>query len=226
MQLLECNLQRRLRPDSNARLEADLSSLSNSSSCLNKRRHRGWPPSHSNKNEFIRSFFGRIHGLTICFRNYVTFMIYKVFRYLGQLSETTEAARFWLSIRGCHGLSWRGWGSPAVDSVVINKAAGKNVLEKKLLSLVDPTGYESVMGWTVFWISVCFFMIFFQFSISIFKLFVKSKVIHEGVLTKELLQEREFQFENTCFFLSNTQFFKKVVWNCNKSWSNFFYQRT
>ena len=25
--------------------------------------------SHSSKNEFIRSFFGRIHGLTICFRN-------------------------------------------------------------------------------------------------------------------------------------------------------------
>ena len=24
---------------------------------------------HSNKNEFICSFFGRIHGLTICFRN-------------------------------------------------------------------------------------------------------------------------------------------------------------
>ena len=24
---------------------------------------------HSSKNEFIRSFFGRIHGLTICFRN-------------------------------------------------------------------------------------------------------------------------------------------------------------
>ena len=25
--------------------------------------------SHTSKNEFIRSFFGRIHGLTICFRN-------------------------------------------------------------------------------------------------------------------------------------------------------------
>ena len=41
MQLLECNSQRRLRLDSNARLEADLSSLSNSSSRLNERRHRG-----------------------------------------------------------------------------------------------------------------------------------------------------------------------------------------
>ena len=29
--------------------------------------------SHSSKNEFICSFFGRIHGLTICFRNYLTF---------------------------------------------------------------------------------------------------------------------------------------------------------
>ena len=29
--------------------------------------------SHSSKNEFIRSFFGRIHGLTICFWNYLTF---------------------------------------------------------------------------------------------------------------------------------------------------------
>ena len=29
--------------------------------------------SHSSKNKFIRSFFGRIHGLTICFRNYLTF---------------------------------------------------------------------------------------------------------------------------------------------------------
>ena len=25
--------------------------------------------SHSSKNKFVRSFFGRIHGLTICFRN-------------------------------------------------------------------------------------------------------------------------------------------------------------
>ena len=39
MQLLECNLQRRLRPDSNARLEADLSLLSNLLSRLNERRH-------------------------------------------------------------------------------------------------------------------------------------------------------------------------------------------
>ena len=52
-------------------------------------------------------------------------------------------------------------------------------------------------------------MIFFQFSISIFKLFVKSKVIHEGVLTKELLQEREFQFENTCFSSVTHSFLKK-----------------
>ena len=29
--------------------------------------------SHSSKNEFIHSFFGRIQGLTICFRNYRTF---------------------------------------------------------------------------------------------------------------------------------------------------------
>ena len=28
---------------------------------------------HSNKVEFIRSFFGRIHGLTICFRGLLTF---------------------------------------------------------------------------------------------------------------------------------------------------------
>ena len=25
--------------------------------------------SHTNKNEFMRSFFGRINGMTICFRN-------------------------------------------------------------------------------------------------------------------------------------------------------------
>ena len=29
--------------------------------------------SHGIKNKFIRSFFGRIQGLTICFRNYLTF---------------------------------------------------------------------------------------------------------------------------------------------------------
>ena len=29
---------------------------------------------HSSKNEFICSFFGRIHVLTICFRNYLTFI--------------------------------------------------------------------------------------------------------------------------------------------------------
>ena len=29
----------------------------------------------SSKNEFIRSYFGRIHGLTICFQNYLTFRI-------------------------------------------------------------------------------------------------------------------------------------------------------
>jgi hypothetical protein len=28
---------------------------------------------HSSKNEFIRSFFGRIHGLTICLRVLLTF---------------------------------------------------------------------------------------------------------------------------------------------------------
>ena len=28
-----------------------------------------WNTSHSSKNEFIRSFFGRILGLTVCFRN-------------------------------------------------------------------------------------------------------------------------------------------------------------
>ena len=32
--------------------------------------------SHTSKNEFIRSFFGRIHGLTICFRNELTFKYY------------------------------------------------------------------------------------------------------------------------------------------------------
>ena len=31
---------------------------------------------HSSKNEFIRSFFGRIHGLTICFRVLLTFSCY------------------------------------------------------------------------------------------------------------------------------------------------------
>ena len=29
--------------------------------------------SQSSKNEFIRSFFGKIHGLTICIRNQLTF---------------------------------------------------------------------------------------------------------------------------------------------------------
>ena len=31
--------------------------------------------SQSSKNEFISSFFGRIHGLTICFWNQLTFTI-------------------------------------------------------------------------------------------------------------------------------------------------------
>ena len=34
--------------------------------------------SHTSKNEFIRSFFGRILGLTVSFRNYLTFSSVKI----------------------------------------------------------------------------------------------------------------------------------------------------
>ena len=39
--------------------------------------------SHSSKNEFICLFFGRIHGLPICFRNYLTFSLAAVYVYYG-----------------------------------------------------------------------------------------------------------------------------------------------
>ena len=56
---------------------------------------------------------------------------------------------------------------------------------KKLLSSVDPTGYESARGCAVFWISVCFFMIFF----SIFKLkfmFSKKATKNDKIFTVDL----------------------------------------
>ena len=53
MQLLECNMQRRLRPDSNARLEATYRH-SHLSSRLNERRHRGRPHKNSIQKEFFR----------------------------------------------------------------------------------------------------------------------------------------------------------------------------
>ena len=36
--------------------------------------------SHTSKNEFIRSFFGRIRGLTVCFPNHLTFIKQLIFR--------------------------------------------------------------------------------------------------------------------------------------------------
>ena len=42
--------------------------------------------SHSSKNEFIRSFFGRIHSLTICFWNYLTFRV-SILMFLTNSSE-------------------------------------------------------------------------------------------------------------------------------------------
>ena len=38
--------------------------------------------SHSSKNEFINLFFGRIHGLKIYFRNYLTFNISDLLAFL------------------------------------------------------------------------------------------------------------------------------------------------
>ena len=37
--------------------------------------------SHCSKNEFICSFFGRIHGLTICFRNQLTFSGHQIHKF-------------------------------------------------------------------------------------------------------------------------------------------------
>ena len=110
-------------------------------------------------------------------------MIYKVFRYLGLLSETSEVARFWLNIRGCHGLSWRGWGSPAVDSVVINKAAGKNVLEKSCSAQLIQLAMK-VQG-DVLFSELAFASSWFFFSI--FKLkFSKKATKNDKIFTVDL----------------------------------------
>ena len=47
--------------------------------------------SRSRKNEFIRLFFGRIHGLTICFQNWLTFITSKIQFQIGgcSISEST-----------------------------------------------------------------------------------------------------------------------------------------